>query len=236
MKIRNNNTLMHDNLVIDLESNLFKLHESYINIKLAKSRDYYTFFLSQKFETASCHKYWATLRINTFDNHKESFVLAKKSCTESQILAFHFKLIHNILPTNENLKKWRIKESANCDSCDGHENSVHMLWSCEVIKSHLVKILGIIGLPEFNAEIDRLETYIFGSTNLQFNYLMLFIKKYIYDLRTSKIAFNIENFKKELSLRMFSDKIKLSKRKFFLKWKNLEHLWVDYQEFTLCAS
>ena len=36
---------------------------------------------------------------------------------EIKLKEFNFKLLHNILPCNKNLAKWRIKPNDRCDVC-----------------------------------------------------------------------------------------------------------------------
>ena len=63
---------------------------------------------------------------------------------EDEVLAFstkvaqgkeiNFKLLHNILPCNKNLAKWRIKPNNRCDVCGQPQTVKHLLYSCIYVK------------------------------------------------------------------------------------------------------
>ena len=44
------------------------------------------------------------------------------------------EIIHNILPCNDNLYKWRIKEDIKCDLCDKVQTIGHLLFECVFVK------------------------------------------------------------------------------------------------------
>jgi len=233
MKIPSNITLMNNSKQINFETNLFKLNDGYINLLMAKNKDYYPIFLQSKTEVASSHKYWDSVQIKKCEKYKNSLLLAQLACSERTILAFHFKLIHNILPTGVNLKKWGIKDVAKCDKCGDLEDTKHVFWQCNETKNILSVISDILNLESFNDEIKDVNSFIFGVENMQVNSLLLFVKHFIYDLKKSDGVFKPQIFKNEISLRMFSDKKVFTIEKYIRKWGNLNHLYIDYEEGIL---
>ena len=53
---------------------------------------------------------------------------------EFKLKEFNFKLLHGILPCNENLKKWRIKHNNGCDVCGLVQSLEHFLFDCKYVK------------------------------------------------------------------------------------------------------
>ena len=53
---------------------------------------------------------------------------------EIKLKEFNFKLLHGILPCNKNLKRWRIKESEQCDVCNMPQTIEHLLFKCYYVK------------------------------------------------------------------------------------------------------
>ena len=213
-----------DNNNIDFDTNIFKLQNEYLNVGLAKCKDYYKLIIKSKIEPASSHKYWEKAKITNSPVYQNSMTLACMSCKESSLLAFHFKMIHNILPTGENLKKWGIKRSDLCPKCGECETMVHLLFKCQDTKQTLKCIMDIIKCQPLNDEMQNLNTFVFGTQNQQINYLFLFIKIYIYEMRKNEKIFDETHFKKEIALRIFADETSLPGHKFIMKWGNLKHL------------
>ena len=70
-----------------------------------------------------------------FDIHIEQYYsLAKQSTKESKLRALHFKLIHNIYPTNLLLFKMKIKSSAICDNCNEIDYVEHAFFTCPKLR------------------------------------------------------------------------------------------------------
>ena len=50
---------------------------------------------------------------------------------ENKLRSFQYKVIHNILPTNNNLYKMNVKTSPRYDRCNhSHKNLLHLLYEC----------------------------------------------------------------------------------------------------------
>ena len=47
---------------------------------------------------------------------------------------FNFKLFHEILPCNVNLRRWGIKISNECDVCGMPQTIEHLLFSCDYVR------------------------------------------------------------------------------------------------------
>jgi len=49
---------------------------------------------------------------------------------ENKLRCFQYKVIHDILPTNNKLYKMKLKTSPSCDRCSHNENLLHLLYEC----------------------------------------------------------------------------------------------------------
>ena len=84
------------------------------------------------------------------ENEQDLHVLAltKKIKLEKEIKLkeFNFKLLHNILPCNRNLEKWKLKSNDKCDVCSLPQTIEHLLYDCTYVKplwTLIEKYLGV---------------------------------------------------------------------------------------------
>ena len=58
-----------------------------------------------------------------------------KITIENKLRSFQFKLIHNILPTNQRLRKMTVTSSPKCAQCDAPcETISHIFYECLAVK------------------------------------------------------------------------------------------------------
>ena len=70
------------------------------------------------------------------------YELPFKITIENKLRSFQFKLIHNILPTNQRLWKMNVKSSPKCKQCDAPcETISHIFYECPAIKFFLGKVI-----------------------------------------------------------------------------------------------
>ena len=104
-----------------------------------KLRDFYKLIIKQTRKKSHMEKYWA----NLFPDKplwKTVYEKRIKNIGDKKLADFHFKLIHKILPSQENLFKWKISDSNNCRfGCTQIENYNHLFISCPKVQ-HLIAI------------------------------------------------------------------------------------------------
>jgi len=62
---------------------------------------------------------------------KAIYELPFKVTMENKLECFQYRVIHNILPTNNKLYKMKLKTSPSCDRCGNpYENLLHLLYEC----------------------------------------------------------------------------------------------------------
>ena len=64
---------------------------------------------------------------------KDNYTLAKQATKESRLRILHFKLLHNIYPTNITLHKMGVKESDKCEVCNEKDYIEHMFAQCTAL-------------------------------------------------------------------------------------------------------
>ena len=97
---------------------------------------------------------------------------------------FQYKIITNILPTNDYLKRYRIKDDDTCENCHKEcDTIIHRLYDCELIGLHIEKILNFLKL-ECNKMYDiSMIEFLFGKSGEQFlalNHAVLELKKLVF--------------------------------------------------------
>jgi hypothetical protein len=59
----------------------------------------------------------------------EIFLLPRIVCTERMLQEFQYKIVHDYLITNKQLKIYKIKESNLCDLCNEYVETIeHIFW------------------------------------------------------------------------------------------------------------
>ena len=75
---------------------------------------------------------------------------------------FHFKLLHRVLPSQENLLHWKISNSNKCRfGCTGTENYNHLFITCPKLNDTHLLIEQILKLLRKEVKLS-LKTLIFG--------------------------------------------------------------------------
>ena len=77
---------------------------------------------------------------------KDKYLSAIHATKESRLRLLHFKLLHNIYPSNILLNRMGIKKSENCDFCGEKDFVEHMFIHCSKINAFWEKISSLIFL------------------------------------------------------------------------------------------
>ena len=90
-------------------------------------------FLSKSFEQPYVHGYWET-KFNKEINWYPVYFTLHKVLVDNRIKQLKIKLIHKIVPTNENLFKWKQVDSPLCKHCREIESLEHLFIECSYIE------------------------------------------------------------------------------------------------------
>ena len=114
-----------------------------IGIKGKRCKDFYMKLRNQVCATSPVIAKWS----QSF-NHDIDFSLVWKNKMKNQlemkILEFNYKMLNFILPTRENLFKWKKIDDSLCFYCDNSTHNLkHLLWECKTIDS-VWEIIGLV--------------------------------------------------------------------------------------------
>ena len=93
------------------------------------------------------------------------------SIPDNRIKQFKFKLIHNILPTNELLHIWKIKDNPFCSNCKQYiDNYNHFFIDCPLIQTFWNFIQGLFNKCGYKHNMKDLKYLILGYKSHQTAY------------------------------------------------------------------
>ena len=219
---------------VDFQSREFKLCSGrLINLKKAKSRDFYTEFLEDNLEAPTAIFKW----LKDYDLNEDMFYKSLpmvQTCTkEPKLLALQFKIIHNIINCKSNLFKWKISEDDICEFCKTSEKDdiIHALFRCDHTKQFLTEIFRRI--DPFSTCFGKLEieSFLFGVEDPAQNVIILVLKKYILNVRTYKLQFSINNVMRQIFRRIVLDLKTMSWERFIIKWQSFQNLIEQAQNY-----
>ena len=115
------------------------------------------------------------------------------------MIAFQFKIIHNIVNCASNLNKWGIRDSNVCTYCkkrniDIDDTLGHALVDCQTTQEWLQSINTAINSPTIQ-NLCR-DEFLFGVNDKADNMLCIIIKKQICDICGQKKTFLLKPFEK----------------------------------------
>ena len=105
----------------------------------------------------NCEIRKSILKANNFTKHNESlwkrklevditeyYDVAVNSTKESRLRLLHFKILHNIYPTNILLSKMKIKPSELCETCQVSDYIEHFFYECSLIQNFWKQVINFI--------------------------------------------------------------------------------------------
>ena len=167
----------------------------------------------------NCIEIWKRkLNIDISNN----FGIATKATKETKLRVLHFKILHNIYPSNTLLFKMGIKPSILCDDCHEVESLDHMLFTCTKLKpfwQHINFKLGIILDQEVTL---KLEQGVFGLTKTNINASYTKINEANHLILLAKLSIVKHRFKRPSNLLFIFEYEFLLRKKCFISFINVE--------------
>lgn len=126
-----------------------------------KAKGYYDLLVKTLRKRSFNEKYWTKL----FPDRPEWSIIYE-SRVEKQMVKklseFHFKILHRILPCQENLRTWRLSDTNKCRfGCDCTENYNHLFIACPRLKNLISLVETICCLLGYGIKITY-KTLVFG--------------------------------------------------------------------------
>ena len=92
----------------------------------------------------------------------KNFSIAKQTTPETRLNVLHFKILHNIYPTNILLHKMKIKENNLCETCLVTDYLEHFFVECSLVKDFWESMKSLM-LRDINKSVSlNLESIMFG--------------------------------------------------------------------------
>ena len=111
----------------------FSVFGNNVSIINSNNKDIKKLFVTKKFERPFMHSFWDT-KFNFNINWKSVYLIINKVYVDNRIKELKHKIIHKIVPTNENLFKWKLIETPYCKHCEEIETLEHFFINCNYIR------------------------------------------------------------------------------------------------------
>ena len=165
------------------------------------SKQFYSKFVEMKLDNVDKRSNFLTC-INNQANQEECFTNKVCNEIEMKLKEFNFKLLHGILPCNNNLKNWKIKENGMCDVCNDIQTIPHLLFECHYVKPIWECVNNI-------CNITMSFPIIVGLASCNYDYVVSDVSFLIYkewllsslENKRRNTPANVQNFKVEMMLR-----------------------------------
>ena len=113
-----------------------------------KSNFFYQNMILADVEKPSCLEFWTTnspilITVQVFNNICYKKVKAIK---DLKLAETNFKILHNILPCNSNLYRWKLKTYKQCDICGEIETVHHLLFECSYAQAIWKDVENVLGI------------------------------------------------------------------------------------------
>ena len=153
-------------------------------LKNINTHELYDHFIANKVRMPKGLLHWC-LELELSDKQIVTALTFARKCSISVFdRVFQYKLVTNILPTNEYLYRYKVKDTEYCDKCKNESDTiVHRLYDCEIISLKIVKILDCLKLQCNEMYRVSMVEFLFGKTGdayLALNHALLELKKLLF--------------------------------------------------------
>ena len=205
------------------------------NLMYMDSKEIYSVLIYQKVKMPRGLLNWCGDLELSDSQIKTSLTFAHNCCTNVFDRVFQYKIVTQILPTNEYLVRYKVKDSKICDHCSIEcDTIVHRLFDCEKIVHIISKLFNYLQTECNQTENITMIEYLFGkqgSKYLALNQILLELKKAIFYSTTEELnspAFCGRFFTKLRSLIIKEKRISSENNKldvFFSKWDHFTAIY-----------
>ena len=207
------------------------MNDSDVNMRSLCSFQLYSILISDRIRPPRGIVRWCEEMQLSDADIKTALTFAKKCSSAVFDHVFQFKIVTQILPTNNYLQRYRVKDSNACTRCllDTIDTVVHSTWSCPRVSPYIMHIIQYLKI-EGRIGVDiNFKNYIFGfpgQDKLGLNQILLQLKKeifYNWEENVTIVAF-FDIFISKVKKLMIKEKhVALSKNSFYKfqdKWKD----------------
>ena len=166
---------------------------------------------------------------------RTALTFAHKCCTSTFDKVFQYKIVTQILPTNEYLFRYKVKNSSSCDRCLVETDTiVHRLYECEFVVQIVSSFLNFLYSECDQPRDIKMVDYLFGLggiKNMATNQILLELKKMIFYSSPEEISNGAfcDRFKNNIIILIIKEKCLLSNsgefESFYTKWENFTSIY-----------
>ena len=161
------------------------------------------------------------------------YKIPAKSCSNTKLHWFQYRILHRILATNDLLLKCGIKQDNLCTFCQRVPEKIeHLFWYCNIVMEFWENIENwIYEKNQYLANIDK-KRAIFGICNQNefnkpINYILILTRFYIYKCRINNKELNIATWVKEMKFFLHIEKKIAIKTDRFDKFAKYWQKWMQ---------
>ena len=193
-----------------MEWNVFYLsNKNVISLTKFRCKDYHKLFQETVTTEPTAVKSWCRLFPNFDRSWKQSFQKIYKTTFNNKLREFAFKIVHKILLTNKELKRFKIKSEDICSQYMNPDSLEHTFLECPVnVKFHqeILSWFNTFNSIQINLSAEQIlfQNYSLPAINddlqRQLDLLILFTKKNIYSCKLKEINLSNSQFIYKLKL------------------------------------
>ena len=152
-------------------------------------------------------KYWDRWRDAgvefDLDRYQAAFTKLHKITSITKYRDFQYRLLLKKIPCNVELLQWQLHDMETCSfGCNSAETEEHLFFECKYV-TKLLNWLRSALVEETQFQIDTCQRVILNDSGLPVhhvgNFVLLFIKQYVYRCKCSKTKPNLKALQSELS-------------------------------------
>lgn len=143
---------------------------------------------------------WEEILNADIQDWSKYFVLLKKSCRDTYLVSFQYKLLHRIIPTNTFLYKIKLKDTKLCTFCKTEDETIeHLFYECTLVHTFWENVLLKVQQFFVNFELDKKQIFLGYDQESKFlNFIVLFAKNYIFRCKLKDQIPNIVDMKNRI--------------------------------------
>ena len=216
-----------------LPTNTIQFNSSDTRVDLLSSKSIYSILIDKKSRLPRGLLHWCEDLQLSDSQIKTAFTFAHICTSHIFTRVFQYKIVTQILPTNEYLKRYRVRDSELCCRCGTEIDTVlHSTWTCVTLVPYITHVINYIRTDCIVGVDITMITYIFGfPSNMALNQILLELKKelfYNYSENVNIAAFLL-NFKTKIMHLIIKEKrialLNDSFESFADKWKDFSDIY-----------
>ena len=218
-------------------SQTINLNKSDVTVKSLNSGSIYSVLVEGKTRLPRGLLHWCEELQLSDTEIKTSLTFARLCSRQIFDHVFQFKIVTRILPTNQYLTRYRVKDSELCSRCPEIDTVQHSTWSCGTI-APFISYAVVFLKTKCKVEVDiNMKQYLFGFQGNKFlglNHVLLELKKFIfYNFEENvRVVQLFERFKRRIMHLIIKEKLLAIKdgkyETFKVKWENFTEIYDFY--------